>query len=185
MDEAEYALFCASHNGEALHSDAVIKVLQKFDISPDELVCGAHWSLDQETLIHQVRHMSAPQKAHNNCGGKHAGMLILAKLLTGSTAGYEASHHACQQKILGVLEAMTGSDLTAHTIGIDGCGAPVYRALWGTGHALLRYLPLAVSCLLPESKPVCVCVVLLRAIQTILLVKIGPVQLSIRPMAKR
>ena len=51
MDEAEYALFCASHNGEALHSDAVIKVLQKFDISPDELVCGAHWSLDQETLI--------------------------------------------------------------------------------------------------------------------------------------
>ena len=131
IDEAEYALFCASHNGEALHSDAVIKVLQKFDISPDELVCGAHWSLDQETLIHQVRHMSAPQKAHNNCSGKHAGMLILAKLLTGSTAGYEASHHACQQKILGVLEAMTGSDLTAHTIGIDGCGAPVYRAPLG------------------------------------------------------
>ena len=75
--------------------------------------------------------MSAPQKSHNNCSGKHAGMLILAKLLTGSTSGYEATHHACQQKILGVLEAMTGSDLTAYPIGIDGCGAPVYRAPLG------------------------------------------------------
>ena len=131
IEEPELALFCASHNGEDLHSEAVIKVLGKFDIDPDALICGAHWSLDQETLIHQVRSMSAPQKTHNNCSGKHAGMLILAKLLTGSTAGYEATHHACQQKILGVLEAMTGSDLTAYPIGIDGCGAPVYRAPLG------------------------------------------------------
>jgi len=131
VEDSEYVLFCASHNGEELHSKAVKEVLHKFGIEPDALICGAHWSLDQDTLIHQVRAMSEPNKTHNNCSGKHAGMLILAKLLTGSTAGYEAIHHACQQRILGVLEAMTGSNLTAYNIGIDGCGAPVYRAPLG------------------------------------------------------
>jgi L-asparaginase II len=128
---AEKALICASHNGETFHSEGVKLLLQKFNISPDALICGAHWSLDQTSLIDQVRSMDSPEKTHNNCSGKHAGMLILAQLLTGSPEGYADIAHQAQQRILGVLEMMTGSDLTSFANGIDGCGAPVYSAPLG------------------------------------------------------
>lgn len=131
ITDEELALFCASHNGEPFHSQQVKNVLAKFAISPHDLICAGHWSLDQQTLISQARQMDHPDNTHNNCSGKHAGMLILAKLLTGSTDHYEKISHACQQRILGILEAMTGCDLMTHTTGIDGCGAPVYSAPLG------------------------------------------------------
>ena len=128
MTDAEISLICASHNGEDAHSSAVINLLKKFDIGPDELICGAHWSLDQDSLIEQVRAFEAPNKTHNNCSGKHAGMLILAKLLTGDTQNYAEIHHDAQQMILHKLQDMTGENLLAYVTAIDGCGAPVYRA---------------------------------------------------------
>ena len=44
FSNTEIALICASHNGEIFHTEAVTKLLDKFDISIDELICGAHWS---------------------------------------------------------------------------------------------------------------------------------------------
>ncbi len=131
FSEAEVALICASHNGERLHTEAVQGLLGKFDISIDELVCGAHWSMHEETMVSQVRSMDEPHKVHNNCSGKHAGMLILSKLISGKTFGYENLTSAAQQQILGTLEFMTGLDLMSYPHGIDGCGAPVFSAPLG------------------------------------------------------
>ena len=93
--------------------NAVQGLLSKFDISIDELICGAHWSMHQETMVSQVRTMDEPHKVHNNCSGKHAGMLILSKLMSGKTFGYANLTNAAQQQILGTLEFMTGLDLDA------------------------------------------------------------------------
>ena len=131
FSEDEVALICASHNGETLHTEAVQGLLDKFDISIDELVCGAHWSMHQETMVSQIRSMDEPQKVHNNCSGKHAGMLILSKLMTGRTCDYTNFTNVAQQKILGALEFMTGLDLMQYPHGIDGCGAPVFSAPLG------------------------------------------------------
>ena len=100
FSDAEVALICASHNGETLHTDAVQGLLSKFDISIDELICGAHWSMHQETMVSQVRSMDEPHKVHNNCSGKHAGMLILSKLMSGKTFRYTNLTNAAQQQIL-------------------------------------------------------------------------------------
>ena len=143
----DLSLICASHNGEPLHSEAVQSLLGKYHLSPDDLICGAHWSLDQDTLIAQVRGFDQPEKIHNNCSGKHAGMMILAHCLTGSATGYAASSHQAQQRILGVLDAMTGLDLMAFPQAVDGCGAPVYSGPlgnWARAFALFAgggYLP--------------------------------------------
>ena len=67
FSDAEVSLICASHNGELLHTEAVRGLLGKFDISVDELVCGAHWSMHQETMVSQVRSMDKPHQVHNNC----------------------------------------------------------------------------------------------------------------------
>src|SRR3546814_18079512 len=41
------------------------------------------------------------------------------------TAGYVTYEHPVQQRILGVLEGMTGLDLGTAPRGVDGCGIPV------------------------------------------------------------
>ena len=131
LSDSEVALLCSSHNGERLHVDAVKNLLEKFDVDIGELICGAHWSMHQETMVSQVRSIEAPHQVHNNCSGKHAGMMILSKLLSKKTVGYEKLSCDAQQKILGTLEFMTGVDLMQYVRGVDNCGAPALSAPLG------------------------------------------------------
>jgi len=139
LSAEEVALICASHNAEEVHVDAVRRLLSRFGLDDDALSCGAHWSLDQATSLAQARSMDTPTKAHNNCSGKHAGMLVLGHLMTATLSGYAALTHPVQQRILGVLEAMTGADLMQYPHGVDGCGAPALSGPlgnWARGFAL-------------------------------------------------
>ena len=139
LSPKEYALISASHNGEDLHVDAVHGLLARFDIDPEYLICGAHWSLDQATSLSQARALSEPTKAHNNCSGKHAGMLVLAQLMGAPLEGYHKISHPVQQRIVGVMEQMTGIDLMDYTHGVDGCGAPAVSGPlgnWAHGFAV-------------------------------------------------
>ena len=131
LSDSEIALICSSHNGEILHVDAVRDLLGKFHIDIDDLICGAHWSMHEETMVSQVRNLEAPHQIHNNCSGKHAGMMILSKLLSSKTVDYEKLCCDAQQRILETLEFMTGVDLMQHITGLDGCGAPVFSAPLG------------------------------------------------------
>ena len=143
LTTTEYSLICASHNGQRIHVDAARHLLKKFDLSPDLLVCGAHWSSDQPTAISQIRSLEVPTKILNNCSGKHAGMLVLASLLGAAPDGYAALSHPVQQSILGTLETMTGIDLMQFPHGVDGCGAPALSGPlgnWARGFALLGIL---------------------------------------------
>ena len=138
---------CASHNGQSAHLKAAGDLLSTFDINPSHLVCGAHWSLDQDSLIEQVRSSKQPSRLHNNCSGKHAGMLVLAHLMGAPLIGYHRIEHPVQQRILGCLEGMTGCELMPYPAGIDGCGAPALSGPlgnWARGFALFtgnRNLP--------------------------------------------
>lgn len=143
----ELALICASHNAESSHVEAVHGLLAKFGLGADLLTCGAHWSIDPATSIHQAKSFDAPTRAHNNCSGKHAGMVVLAQMLGATAEGYAALGHPVQQRILGVLEQMTGLDLMQYPHGIDGCGAPALSGPlgnWARGFAVFAD-PSAVS----------------------------------------
>lgn len=139
LTPAEMSLVCASHNGQQEHVDAVRGLLDRFGLSEDVLSCGSQWSGDQLTLIGQARDLETPGRIHNNCSGKHAGMMVLARCLGHDPLGYAVLQHPVQQTILGTLEAMVGLDLTAGPHGIDGCGAPALSAPlgnWARGFAL-------------------------------------------------
>lgn len=141
---------CASHNGQPVHLDAVRELLSVFGLAHDYLSCGAHWSLDQISLIEQVRSINQPSRLHNNCSGKHAGMLVLAHLMDAPLVGYHRLDHPVQQRILSCLESMTGCDLMQYPAGIDGCGAPAISGPlgnWARGFALF-----AASTALPEAR---------------------------------
>jgi L-asparaginase II len=121
----ELALACASHSGEARHVEAVTAWLARLGLSAADLECGPQLPGYEPALYALLAGGGDATAAHNNCSGKHTGFLALARHLGAPTRGYVTYEHPVQQRILGVLEAMTGLDLGAAPRGVDGCGIPV------------------------------------------------------------
>ena len=128
LSDDDYSVICASHNGEPAHVKAVELLLSSFGIDADLLHCGAHWSNHQPSCLAQAKSMEAPQKIHNNCSGKHAGMLVLGQLIGALPQGYADVAHPVQQAIIAVIDEMADMNTLSYTRGIDGCGAPAFSA---------------------------------------------------------
>src|SRR5699024_2943493 len=75
ITEKELALFCASHSGEPMHRDAVADVLNKINLSEDELQCGTHIPKDIASYKKLIREGKELTPYYSNCSGKHSGML--------------------------------------------------------------------------------------------------------------
>jgi len=67
-----------------------------------------------------------PSALHNNCSGKHAGILALARVLDAPFEGYLQPEHPAQRAILALCERVSDDAFSARTLAIDGCGIPTY-----------------------------------------------------------
>ena len=128
LSDDDYSVICASHNGEPAHVKAVESLLSCFEIGQDLLHCGAHWSNHQPSCLAQAKSIDAPQKIHNNCSGKHAGMLVLGQMIGAPLQGYADVSHQVQQAIIAVIDEMADMHTLDYTHSIDGCGAPAFSA---------------------------------------------------------
>lgn len=124
LTDAELALACASYRGEPMHTERVGAWLARIGLTPGVLECGAHAPYDLATWEAMLARGEAPTALHNNCSGKHAGFLTTARHKGEPTAGYVGYHHPVQQRVLGVIEQMTGQDLSRAPWGVDGCSIP-------------------------------------------------------------
>jgi L-asparaginase II len=141
----EIALMCASHNGEQLHVNAVNKMLNKLELNDSDLSCGIHMPFHRASTEEMTRNQVQATTLHNNCSGKHAGMLALAKTLGVPTLHYAQPEHPVQLAMRKVVAEMAGLSAEQLQLGIDGCGVPVFAlplanlatayARLGTGHA--------------------------------------------------
>lgn len=122
--DAEVALACASHNGEADQVSAAEAWLERIGCSERDLECGAQTPDHQATLEALLQSGKKGGALHNNCSGKHAGFLSLARHLGAPLKGYIQWEHPVQQTVLGILEMMCSLDLRGAPRGIDGCGIP-------------------------------------------------------------
>lgn len=125
LSKQELALACASHNGEPVHVQRVEAWLKRVGFKTDSLECGVHPPSHQPSADALTRSGVAPTALHNNCSGKHAGMLTLAKHLGVDPVGYIEPGHPVQQRIARTLTALSGLDQLP-TPAIDGCGIPTY-----------------------------------------------------------
>ncbi len=122
----ELALICSSHNAETFHVDAALSILKKTDSQVSHLQCGCH-----EPYYYSTNKLPAPSGAvwnaiHNNCSGKHAGMLAWCQLHKESKDDYLELGHPLQQAIRKSLSAWTDVSTNQFLQGIDGCSAPNY-----------------------------------------------------------
>ncbi len=124
VTDEELALACASHRGEPAHTERVIAWLGRVGLNEGDLECGAHAPLEARAAAALARKGSRPTAIHNNCSGKHAGMLTHARHMGEDVAGYTHADHPVQMRVRATLEEMYGEALSHH--GIDGCSIPTY-----------------------------------------------------------
>ena len=126
FDEREIALACASHSGEPIHVEVAGSMLNKIGLPPDALRCGVHEPFSIEATAELKAKGEEPSVLHNNCSGKHAGMLALAVHLGAPTETYNQPDHPVQMEIGKVISQFSGIAVEDMAIGVDGCGVPVF-----------------------------------------------------------
>jgi L-asparaginase II len=126
FSEREVAIACGSHNGEPIHVETVRSMLQKIGLDESALKCGAHEPYSVEVARELIRKGEAPSPIQNNCSGKHAAMLALAKHLGAPVETYDELSNPVQQVILQAVSDFSDVPVKDIAIGIDGCGVPVF-----------------------------------------------------------
>ena len=119
----EIALMCASHNGEDIHVNTAKSMLDKIGYNTSYYECGTHFPYDEESKKKLIQNEENSSALHNNCSGKHAGMLCLAKYLQVDPKGYTDPDHQVQQLIMKQVKRF--SELDEFPLATDGCSAPV------------------------------------------------------------
>lgn len=122
----DLALVAGSHNGETTHVDQARALLRKIGGDVTDLACGAHPPLEPQAAAELLRRGEEPTALHNNCSGKHIGMLASAKQLSTDHLGYQSQGHPVQEAILETICGFCDVQDDAVAIGIDGCGVPCF-----------------------------------------------------------
>jgi L-asparaginase II len=127
LSPADLALICASHGGTPEHAERAASLLARGGFTAADLLCGAHPPMDRESARRLESAGLAPTPLHNNCSGKHAGMLLACRLLGFDPAGYVDPAHPLQQRILGLVSRLCGVPAEEIGVGVDGCSAPAFH----------------------------------------------------------
>jgi len=126
LNDEEIALCCSSHNGEAEHLRVAASILRKAGNQEAQYECGAHWPHERKDVISLALTGGDPRAIHNNCSGKHAGMLALARQLGVETEGYVKLGHPVQNAVARTIADYCSVDVRAAPVGIDGCSVPTW-----------------------------------------------------------
>lgn len=120
----DLAIICGSHSGSKKHIQHLNYLMKKFNIQSHELLCGVHMPSDLKETNFLIRHNSQPLVIHNNCSGKHIGMLIVCKKNKWNTKHYLNIKHPLQRNILKHLKNLSGVENIK--LATDGCGVPTF-----------------------------------------------------------
>lgn len=137
LGSAQLALACASHNAAHVHTEAVGRWLGELGLGEADLRCGPQMPDDPDARREIVCSGGAACQIHNNCSGKHAGFLTLARHL-GAGPEYVEPDHPVQRAVKLAFEEVTGE--TSPGYGIDGCSAPNFATtVHGLARAMARF----------------------------------------------
>ena len=120
----ELAIACGSHSGSSKHIKVLKSLIKKNDLHISDLKCGIHLPIDEKEKIRLIRNGLPPNPLHNNCSGKHLGMLAVCKKNNWDLKSYLSPDHPLQKAILKEMKEL--SETSDISIAIDGCGASTF-----------------------------------------------------------
>ena len=114
LSQAEIAIACASHHATPDQLAAAQALLDRAGCTEDDLELG-------------LQPGRPPHKLHNNCSGKHAGMLALCRANGWPTRGYHEPAHPVQEACAQAhAEAAGASGPHEFATAADGCGVVTF-----------------------------------------------------------
>ena len=122
FSDAEIALMCASHQGEEIHINTARSMLEKLNLTVEDYECGSHLPSNKTVRHSMIRKEIMASAIHNNCSGKHAGMLALGMHLGKGINGYIEEGHPVQKTISNYVREISGLEEIHYEV--DGCSAP-------------------------------------------------------------
>ncbi|MEU1453484.1 asparaginase [Streptomyces avermitilis] len=137
LDGQLLSLAAASHSGEERHLAGTRRILERAQLTEDDLRNVPDLPYDPVVRESWVRQGRLPSRLAQNCSGKHAAMLYTAKLNGWSLDDCLDPAHPLQQAIAEIVEDLTGQAIAKVTV--DGCGAPLFSvSLHGLARAAAR-----------------------------------------------
>jgi L-asparaginase II len=124
LTEEEIAIMAGSHLGASIHVNAVKSMLEKIGCNQADLHCGPVFPGDEQVAAALQHSGAGPERVYNNCSGKHAGILAMARCY-GETERYWEREHPAQRAIAQMYARIFGMQVENFIYGIDGCGIPV------------------------------------------------------------
>jgi L-asparaginase II len=124
VDDRQLALVAASHSGTAMHVEIARSILQRAGLTESDLGNVPALPLDELAMAELLAGGGHADRVHQNCSGKHAGMLATCVVRGWSTDGYLEPSHPVQVAIRDAVEDLAREPVT--TTGVDGCGAPLF-----------------------------------------------------------
>jgi L-asparaginase II len=124
--DREVALACGSHDGEPIHTEVVASMLRKIGLGPEALKCGVHEPYSVAAAAALRARGEAATALHNNCSGKHAGMLAVALHLGAPIETYYKPENPVQISIAKAVAQFSGVSVEDLVVATDGCGVPVF-----------------------------------------------------------
>jgi L-asparaginase II len=122
----ELAVCCGSHEAEPEHLAATRSILEKAGLDEGHLRCGPHPPFAEEEARALTRRGEEPRPIHNNCSGKHAGMLALAVARGWDVEGYHREAHPVQRRMRAEIVRWAGVPDHEVGTGVDGCGVACF-----------------------------------------------------------
>ena len=126
LSKKEIAISCSSHCGEKQHMIVLHNWIKKIKINNNSLKCGIHNPLNLDSSNKLLSSGKKPNQLHNNCAGKHLGMISGCLSKEMDIKNYLDFNHPYQKLIRNSLENITKYKITKKQVGIDGCSAPQY-----------------------------------------------------------
>ena len=148
LEPQHLAVAMASHAGEDAHVNTVADFQATAGIDPGWLVCGIHWPFDDDARAALRAKGERPSVLHNNCSGKHTGMLAACIARGWPTEGYANPDHPLQLEIAAHIQKLMNLDHLE--IGVDGCSVPCFRM--PLSNAALGMAKIAAPNLMPENQ---------------------------------
>lgn len=124
LDLRHLALAASSHYADPVHTELVHEWLAQYKLNENNLRCGIQSPSREAVRNSLLLSNLKPNRGHNNCSGKHSGLISVCVHKGHDIADYDQYDHPVQKDLLKLLSEVYEYDLDHSPYGVDGCGIP-------------------------------------------------------------